>query len=225
MAYASGYMVNVTSINKICSRRTLVHELGHNLGSQHDRDNASGGSFQPFSYGYRFTGKSGQEWRTVMAYAPGEEIPLFSSPLLNYDGHAAGVENSEDNVTSLELAAPTVAAIYSSLNGPDLTSPAPTEPSQITAKFKRISHGAKVLITGKLRKGASPRYYEPIELTWSTGRKGVQYIRAWSRTNKRGEFSYVEEINVAKNIYYRFCYPGFSRTRLCTTPIELAKVR
>lgn len=70
---------------------TLAHELGHNMGCAHDRDNAGSfpGAFS-YSYGYRTPANS---YRTVMAYAPGTRVPLFSNPYVNFpDGQASGVE-------------------------------------------------------------------------------------------------------------------------------------
>jgi len=65
------------------SVQTLAHEIGHNHGCQHDRPNMAGVGFFPYSYGYR---EPGAAWHTIMAYPPGQEIPYFSNPLLNYNG-------------------------------------------------------------------------------------------------------------------------------------------
>lgn len=68
------------------SNSTFSHEIGHNLGCNHDRENARGmdgnvatGSYS-YSYGYRFYGRDGQMYRTIMAYAPGNVLPYFSNP-------------------------------------------------------------------------------------------------------------------------------------------------
>lgn len=71
---------------------TLTHEIGHNLGCQHDRENAgSVTTLYPFGYGWRFTPPNGQELRTVMAYTPGQAIPYFSNPEVTYMGSATGI--------------------------------------------------------------------------------------------------------------------------------------
>jgi len=44
---------------------TFGHELGHNIGSHHDRDNASSSPAYLYSYGYQAVDKS---FRTIMAY-------------------------------------------------------------------------------------------------------------------------------------------------------------
>ena len=77
---------------------TLAHEIGHNLGAEHDRfavtDDVPGPS--KFNYGYvDLTGR----FRDVMSYddecdqanVSCEEIPFFSNPALMYQGRPIGV--------------------------------------------------------------------------------------------------------------------------------------
>jgi hypothetical protein len=76
----------------------LSHELGHNFGCAHARNDpgASGtkdGAFT-YSYAYRFTamdttGRS-REMRTIMGYEPGTRVPYFSNPRLTLPSVTAG---------------------------------------------------------------------------------------------------------------------------------------
>jgi hypothetical protein len=93
-----------------------AHEFGHNFGACHavgDGGGCDSGGYYAFSNGYRFTGTSGQVWRTVMAYAPGSRIPYFSTPKESFDGQAVGVGGSTsaaaDNARTLGLTAISVA--------------------------------------------------------------------------------------------------------------------
>ena len=99
---------------------TFPHELGHNFGCNHDRQNATGSGAFSYSYGYRFDA-AGTTYRTVMAYAPGTRIPYFSNPSVNYLGVATGVAHGQateaDNVGTINASADTVAAF----SGPTTT--------------------------------------------------------------------------------------------------------
>ncbi|MEA3276095.1 MAG: M12 family metallo-peptidase [Pseudomonadota bacterium] len=82
------------------------HELSHNMGSAHDRANA-GAALYPYSYGWRFLGSDGLEYRTVMAYAPGTRVDRFSNPNVAYQDTATGTVD-DDNARSINDAALTV---------------------------------------------------------------------------------------------------------------------
>jgi len=73
-----------------CTTYTFPHEIGHNQGCGHDRDNG-GCDFRSYGFGWRFNGNDGVQYRTVMAYAPGTRIPYFSNPNVTYQGVATGV--------------------------------------------------------------------------------------------------------------------------------------
>lgn len=80
------YGFSVVNFWYMNSNSTFAHEIGHNLGCNHDRDNArsADGAFAyntySYSYGYRFYGNDGQQYRTIMAYPPGNVLPYFSNP-------------------------------------------------------------------------------------------------------------------------------------------------
>ena len=91
---------------------TFAHELGHNMGSAHDRDNAGSALFS-YSYGHRWTGTNGTLYRSVMAYSPGSRRSQFSNPDVLFAGTPTGIPegqtNSADNARSINQAAFTVA--------------------------------------------------------------------------------------------------------------------
>jgi hypothetical protein len=85
----------------------FAHELGHNLGSQHDRENATKPPAFDHSYGYKIP----DQWRSVMAYSTGcsscPRMPFFSNPYLTFEGAPTGVHGGDpdgaDNALTFEL--------------------------------------------------------------------------------------------------------------------------
>ncbi len=78
---------------------SFAHEMGHNQGCHHDRANASGEGYYPYSYGYQHT--TAPLFRTIMAYAcSGVNCPrlnYWSNPDVSYQGAAMGVSSSASN--------------------------------------------------------------------------------------------------------------------------------
>lgn len=90
------------------------HEIGHNMGSAHDRANADGGAY-PYSYGYQDPTGS---FRTIMAYYNGcsnscPRVNHWSNNSVNYNGKPTGVNSNDPssaaNFLSLNNTADTVA--------------------------------------------------------------------------------------------------------------------
>lgn len=106
------YAFSVVSGEYALSDLVLQHEIGHNLGAAHDRDNSTSGGIFPYSYGYRFNGNDGIQYRTLMAYRPGSEINYISNPSIQYKSRATGVASgskSADNARTLRTTSNTVA--------------------------------------------------------------------------------------------------------------------
>ncbi|HUR20443.1 MAG TPA: DUF4214 domain-containing protein [Vicinamibacterales bacterium] len=106
-----------------------AHELGHNLGNQHDRPNANttAGGSTPYSYGHYVCGanaptcgqaginSAGTGFGTIMSYQR-PTVPKFASPSLtcqNSGGIAApcGVADQQDDVRAMNCVRTQVAAL------------------------------------------------------------------------------------------------------------------
>lgn len=74
---------------------TLAHEIGHNRGCAHNREDATVDGATSYAYGHRFTGTDAQAYRTVMSYdtnpASITRVPHFANPSITYAGTATGV--------------------------------------------------------------------------------------------------------------------------------------
>jgi hypothetical protein len=96
----------------------MAHELGHNMGCQHDRDYSADGGVFSYSHAYRFA-VSNITYHTVMGPQPGLPIPYFSNPDVMFLGVPIGVSedlaNSANNAGTINLTAATVASFSSLL--------------------------------------------------------------------------------------------------------------
>lgn len=85
------------------SSYTLAHEMGHNIGSMHDRVEGDIGAY-PYSFGHKEPGS----FRTIMAYpcVPAcTRINHYSNPNVKYQGTwSTGVDHSVDPVNSADNA-------------------------------------------------------------------------------------------------------------------------
>ncbi|MDB4673576.1 M12 family metallo-peptidase [Verrucomicrobiales bacterium] len=116
----------------------FTHEIGHNLGCAHDRENAGGGGYRNYSYGYRYEGAGGNTFRTQMAYDPGVRLERFSNPDLQFDGRPTG-SGIADNARSIRESSVNVAAfrerIVVSGEGPVIDQISVTENPTVSANI------------------------------------------------------------------------------------------
>lgn len=98
----ASYAFSVTADNWALGNWAFPHELGHNFGAWHDRQNSSGAT-HPYAYGWRFYGNDSIQYITVMAYYPGTRILHFSNPSVSYQGQPTGVAYPASNAADTAL--------------------------------------------------------------------------------------------------------------------------
>lgn len=102
----SGYGRDTGGSNFFCSQYTFAHELGHNMGSTHDRANAGSQGAYPYSYGHGVAGQFG----TVMSYIS-PAVGFFSNPSVTCPGNSpCGIADNADNARSLNNTRAAIAA-------------------------------------------------------------------------------------------------------------------
>jgi peptidyl-Asp metalloendopeptidase len=101
---------------------TFPHELGHNMGADHDTANTTGPTLFPYSHGW---GDAVGLFRTIMAYqnAGGcgpacARLPFFSTPGQMFNGRPIGNAATADNERTLSETANTVANFRQALASP-----------------------------------------------------------------------------------------------------------
>lgn len=102
------YAYSVVTRRYASSYYVLAHEVGHNLGCQHDVANAGSQGAYPYSYGHYYAGV----YRTVMAYdnyCQCSGYAGFSNPGVTYLGRPTGIPNQRDNARTINQTAPIVA--------------------------------------------------------------------------------------------------------------------
>ena len=99
----------VTTRSCAVGNLSFAHELGHNMGSQHNPENGSGPTY-PFGFGHYVNGS----YRTVMSYVDPcpsgcTRHPYFSNPSVSFMNAPTGIENARDNARSINLTADAIA--------------------------------------------------------------------------------------------------------------------
>ncbi len=83
---------------------TFAHEIGHNLGANHDPDNTGlepANAIYPYAYGHHnFTPQPNR--KSVMSYNEGRQLPFFSTVRLKPDGYTLGVAGERENERAVQ---------------------------------------------------------------------------------------------------------------------------
>lgn len=110
-----GFAYSVVARTCATGYYSFGHELGHNMGADHDSANANSTGPYPYNRGYVDTTPTSPAtpWRTIMAYngtPSSTRVQFWSNPNVNFPpGDPMGVNNASDNHQVLNNTALTVA--------------------------------------------------------------------------------------------------------------------
>jgi hypothetical protein len=114
-----------------CRKESLAHELGHNMGQQHNVEDSGGDpGAHAYSYGYREAATTG--FYTVMAYrldnSSQRSVRYFANPNVAeaLSGRPTGVANTSDNARSMAQTIPLIAQFRATVVPPPPTRQAPS---------------------------------------------------------------------------------------------------
>lgn len=151
------YGFSINRVQQIASNTTLIHEIGHNMGNGHARnqpDSPAGdfGGIYVYSTGNRFSVEE-ERYATVMAYTTSgyQSIPYFSSPNISYGGtnigHGlsyTGDAGPSDNVRSMKENKRVIASYLPSITDPPVVD---ADVSNISVTLDQENKTASVPIT------------------------------------------------------------------------------
>ena len=153
----SEYAFSIAREDRFVSTYTMAHEIGHNIGNQHNKD-ADENSFYPYGHGYNY---NPSDWSTIMAYPPtgSSRINHFSNPNETFAGIATGTVADEDNARVWDNRASTVSNFDPPSTPPNvnISGPASIETNQ--------NYTYNALVTD----GVAPYTYQWAERTSSSG--------------------------------------------------------
>jgi hypothetical protein len=110
------YAFSLVRVKQASWTYTMIHELGHNFGCHHRKDQVTqpGPGIFSYSAGWRWIGNNGSRYCSVMSYQETwdgysvAQVPYFSSPAILYQGVPAGHAADGDNARTLRQTGPVV---------------------------------------------------------------------------------------------------------------------
>ena len=109
---APTYAFNLTRVQQAATTYTVVHEVGHNRGAHHHKEQnvQPGPGLYSYAAGWRWTGTNGLRYCSVMSYDSGTyfsdglthtRVGYFSNPNVNHQGVGTGDAANGDNARTL----------------------------------------------------------------------------------------------------------------------------
>lgn len=122
------YAFSLVRVKQVAWTYTMIHELGHNFGCHHRKDQTTqpGPGIFSYSAGWRWIGNNGNRYCSVMSYQDAwdgysvSQVGYFSSPLVLYQGAPTGNAVDGDNARTLRQTGPVVANYRAEIPEPEV---------------------------------------------------------------------------------------------------------
>jgi hypothetical protein len=99
------YAFSISRVQQVGWTYTYIHEMGHNMGCGHRKDQATqpGPGLFTYSAGWHWTGNDSGKYCSVMSYEDGgySTVAYFSNPSILYQGVATGNSADGDNARTI----------------------------------------------------------------------------------------------------------------------------
>ena len=126
---APAYAFSITRVQQASWTYTTVHEIGHNMGLGHHKDQIfqPGPGLDSYSAGWRWVSTNGGRYCSIMTYESGSyfsdglthtRVPYFSNPSITYVGAATGDAANGDNARTVRETKNVVAAYRQAQGAP-----------------------------------------------------------------------------------------------------------
>ncbi len=142
---------SVTDESCMLGNRTLAHEIGHNQGALHDRDQHSGGTVGAYNYGFKRCADGSDEdfgapyFRTIMSYGctGASRVGRYSNPNVLFNGVPQGTDpntNPDRGTFNARTLNESAAYVASFRQGATITTPiAPSGLNSVSNSASTIS--------------------------------------------------------------------------------------
>lgn len=167
---------SVVREDRFVSTHTMAHEIGHNIGAQHNNSQDTN-PYYSYGHGYNYNPSN---WSTIMAYPPSGSIRInhFSNPDKTFAGVATGTSTDEDNARVWDNRAGIVA---------NFNPPAPPLSVSISGA-QNVVTPQSVTYTATASYGATP-YQSYMWYKKDTGSSSWTYLGSSSSNSKSIYFS------------------------------------
>jgi len=126
------YGFSLTRVQQASWTYTTVHEIAHNMGCHHHKNQnvQPGPGLYSYSAGWRWTGASNEKYCSVMTYESGTyfqdgishvRVPFFSNPDVQYQSVSTGDAVDADNARTIRQIKSVIAAYRNGCGGSDIT--------------------------------------------------------------------------------------------------------